>query len=72
MLATSATGAIRINANLIPIERHLGIVFHLWNDFKHCKGCLSALLPIKWRDAHQAMHTALRTQPSERIATADL
>ena len=72
VLATCAAGAICVDANLIPVERYLGIVLYLWNDFKHCERCLSALLSVKWRDAHQAMNTALCAQPSECIATTNL
>ena len=72
VLATCTTGAIRVDTNLVPVERYFGIVLYLWNDFKHRKRCLSALLSVKWRDAHQAMNTALCAQPSECIATTNL
>ena len=72
VLPTSAAGAIRVNANLIPVECYLCIIFNFGNHFKHGERGLPTFLSVEWRDANKSMHTAFRAKPTEGIPSANL
>ena len=72
MLTTGTRCAVSIRANIRRININLNIVINLRRHIDRRERCMTAITRIKWRLAHQTMHTNLSTQPTKGIFTANL
>ena len=67
VLAPGARGAVGIDAQLLLVDDDIDVLFHLGIDVDRGKGRVPALVRVKGRDAHQAVHAGLGLRPAVGI-----